>query len=908
MSISWDYRSTEQWASLLGLSCLPLHAREESRHAVLLDGRSSFLLCFDTDGELAQSQLPLSWAWSANLPHTIVLDENQPRLTLRRWDNPDYVLHRDVPATQQLEDLISDFDTDKHSGAPSVIEHLLQLFRQLRESLSEYRVPPVTVVKVFNSLIDVAQSIQGDTPDIPDIPRTLEDVLVRTLHDSSLLPRRAAQLPSTDFINLLIEPAPITGYRLSPSLLLRHAAGVLYQEAENDLTSAAYIQGRLFNDPAFVADTRAIRETHSETHYTPPALARLLAEVAVRAVLANHNSPNSLSILDPACGSGVFLLEALRALERSGFDGELLVTGYDISESAVEMAKHCLHRHLENSSHKFRHKLNIANTDAMERNWQADVIMTNPPFKSWSEMTDTERIGVKATLGPMYHHRPDKALAFFWKAVSELSSQGAIGMVMPAPFLEATYSLAVREAISGDENIAIDVLGVFRGFDYFRHATVEPAFVALNKSNAPDTTCAIAVADDSSADNVMRGVRKLLFGQQHTTSERVFRVAEASLSASSWTPRERSSFDLSTRLAELETVQVDQCFDQKLGIRTGNNSVFMKTGAELDVLRIPPSERTVFRRVAGQGTINNGAIISNSFVFYPYRANGTLLIDTESGLKNLVPTFYEHVLRPNKDALTSRKSLRTRKWWELSEPRPTWLAATTPKIVTTYFAARGGVAFDVAGDFAVVQGFAWLFRSLVSNEQQQLAYFACMNSSVFFAALRTSCPTVSGGQFDLSERFSSKVRLPNLVTCESRIVDKLCDFGTAILERRKWSLLELDVITADAYGLSPDHFGVEVSESEEERFDRLATKWKLETGHLSSMARKSRHESYRQIIEMGEIAIPMILADLKKQPTRWFHALHALTGSDPIPQSSRGITTEMTAAWLKWGKEHGYDA
>jgi len=92
----------------------------------------------------------------------------------------------------------------------------------------------------------------------------------------------------------------------------------------------------------------------------------------------------------------------------------------------------------------------------------------------------------------------------------------------------------------------------------------------------------------------------------------------------------------------------------------------------------------------------------------------------------------------------------------------------------------------------------------------------------------------------------------------------------------------------------------------EERFRRLAQAWKKETWFHSSITQKSIHPAYQQIIGMGSPAVPLILRELSRKPDHWFWALAAITGEDPVPDSSAGRLEEMTEAWLSWGREHGY--
>jgi hypothetical protein len=90
------------------------------------------------------------------------------------------------------------------------------------------------------------------------------------------------------------------------------------------------------------------------------------------------------------------------------------------------------------------------------------------------------------------------------------------------------------------------------------------------------------------------------------------------------------------------------------------------------------------------------------------------------------------------------------------------------------------------------------------------------------------------------------------------------------------------------------------------KFARLAARWRDERGPESSITRISMHPAYQQIIGMGDAAVPLILQELERAPDHWFWALNAIIGVDPVPESGRGVMSEMVKAWLEWGTQHGY--
>jgi hypothetical protein len=89
------------------------------------------------------------------------------------------------------------------------------------------------------------------------------------------------------------------------------------------------------------------------------------------------------------------------------------------------------------------------------------------------------------------------------------------------------------------------------------------------------------------------------------------------------------------------------------------------------------------------------------------------------------------------------------------------------------------------------------------------------------------------------------------------------------------------------------------------RFRHLAELWKRETVYLSNVVKKAMHPAYQGIIGLGEPAVPLILEDLKRDAADWFWALNAITGENPVQESSAGNVDAMAEAWLRWGRERG---
>jgi hypothetical protein len=137
-----------------------------------------------------------------------------------------------------------------------------------------------------------------------------------------------------------------------------------------------------------------------------------------------------------------------------------------------------------------------------------------------------------------------------------------------------------------------------------------------------------------------------------------------------------------------------------------------------------------------------------------------------------------------------------------------------------------------------------------------------------------------------------------------------CDGGTLVLsEMEAYRLLchaMVQRLPDKAFQRAAEAL-VEVYEVElRSHFSDLARRWKDETLFTSSSSDLYEHEAYKAIIQLGDGAVPLILAELEREPDHWFFALRTITGSNPVLPEDAGDVLKMASAWITWGKEHGY--
>src|SRR5262245_50941992 len=96
-------------------------------------------------------------------------------------------------------------------------------------------------------------------------------------------------------------------------------------------------------------------------------------------------------------------------------------------------------------------------------------------------------------------------------------------------------------------------------------------------------------------------------------------------------------------------------------------------------------------------------------------------------------------------------------------------------------------------------------------------------------------------------------------------------------------------------------------ESIEEKFRRLATVWRAETAYVSSSSDLVADPAFQEIVGMGPAVVPLVLRELANRTGHWHRAHRRITGADPVAPEDRGNLDRMAEAWLKWGKEQGYE-
>jgi hypothetical protein len=120
---------------------------------------------------------------------------------------------------------------------------------------------------------------------------------------------------------------------------------------------------------------------------------------------------------------------------------------------------------------------------------------------------------------------------------------------------------------------------------------------------------------------------------------------------------------------------------------------------------------------------------------------------------------------------------------------------------------------------------------------------------------------------------------------------------------------ELDDLVFGLYGLDASERATVRrflrQETVEEKFHRLAGEWRRDARLLSSSSRMAQLASYRQIVGLGQDAVPLLLREMRDNPNHWTLALHEITQAKPWGSEDAGNLARLSVAWTTWGRERG---
>ncbi len=478
-----------------------------------------------------------------------------------------------------------------------------------------------------------------------------------------------------------------------------------------------------------------------------------------------------LTIVDPACGSGAFLVAAFdaltgeygrseKALEALGealdFDifDEIVsknLYGVDVNSESVEITRLSLWLKTARRDHRLQNLeatirvgdslIEVAAFTARPFDWRAafpqvfaqggfDVVIGNPPYVRMELIK-----AVKPYLERHYVVAADRAdlyAYFFERGVGLLKPMGRLGFITSSTFFRTGSGEALRTFLT--DKLSIESVVDFGDTQVFEGVTTYPAILTLRKGNgAPAEVAFLAVRDEAPEE----------LGQVFGDDARNMPLSR--LGAGTWRFEDEELAHLRDKIAKGRRTLGEAYGEPLYGIKTGLNEAF--------VIDAPTHDR-LLKADKRSAEILKPFLRGEDVKRWRVEPEGLWLINTPRSKVDIdkYPAVRDW-LAPFKPELEKRATKQ--EWFELQQAQLAYQPKfDAPKIVYQDITAQNPFTFD-AGNHFLANTCYFLDR----GEAELLSY---LNSRSAWFFLTSVTNIARGGYFRLRSDFVSQLPIPEM--------------------------------------------------------------------------------------------------------------------------------------------------
>ncbi len=604
----------------------------------------------------------------------------------------------------------------------------------------------------------------------------------------------------------------------------------------------------------------------------------------------------SLTILDPACGSGAFLNQALDFLitEHHKIDDlkaqlfgsglvfsdiatailEKNIYGVDLNEESIEIAKLSLWLRTAQKGRKLN-KLNnnikcgnsliddpaVAGEKAF--NWQKefpeifakggfDVVIGNPPYVRVQQL-DYSTIDFLKGHFKTALKRVDISLCFIELSHKLMKNEtGLTSFITSNQFLTTEYGQAMR-ALLIDEYYLIECID-FGDLPVFQDAlTYVSIFTFINRRIEKFNYYWVDSISNAMSNN---------FGLPQA-------IEIKQLNTDNWNLKNYASSKTWKRVFN-NCSEISKIGNAWYGIITGADSIFIFKKDEY--LRTEIENELFIPLLRAQNCTKYHCLEPENYVLYPYKKEGdkTILLSEEELQQNF-PKGYQYLLS-HKNELESRKDSR-----DTFKGRPDWYCLTRfgqfdvfnkPKIVTPGEVKTHKFCLDFANS-----GFsgARVFAITIDDQMFDIKYVLCiLNSLLFRSYLQSFSSLKNGGFYSYSSNILNKAPIKHICLSEQNKFIKLADVIHNLINllhekkdrfiRRLTDNLNIEKVSSGIQNFAENDFKtlikqlskhkIQLSLSQQDEWEEYFISYKTEINQLQSEIEKLDKEIDQMVYEL----------------------------------------------------------
>jgi type I restriction-modification system DNA methylase subunit len=495
----------------------------------------------------------------------------------------------------------------------------------------------------------------------------------------------------------------------------------------------------------------------------------------------------NLKILDPACGSGAFLNQALEFLIkehndldelRRAYENELLslydieinilehnLYGVDINEDAVEIAKLSLWlrtaqrgKSLTNLSEKIVCANSLLNMPFSENSF--DIVIGNPPYvrvqglkSNYEDESKLYEAKYCSATG-----KYDLYALFLEMSFKMLNSNGKLSYILPHKFLISDFGSGLRGFLA--ENKAVESLLHFGSEMVFEDASTYTCIITLSHNNEKLNFKSI------SPKNIFD---EIIFDD----------INYEKLGSDKWSLSNQDTAKVLEKI-NLQPLKVKDVFAKIFtGIQTSGDDIFMLRGSIVndsfkgyskklnqEVILESHLMKPILK---GQDIKRNRPLETNLYIIYPHfiNTNNETKVLEEMDFSNKFPLAYEYLLNFKDELITKKIKYKTnpKYWYSLHRAREIKIFENE-KIVTPQLQNFPNFTYDIAKSYSDAGGY-----NLVKKDTCRANYkflLTILNSSVMWFFIKNTSAEFGGGYYYFKTAYLEPFPLPKLENLEQQ--------------------------------------------------------------------------------------------------------------------------------------------
>lgn len=462
---------------------------------------------------------------------------------------------------------------------------------------------------------------------------------------------------------------------------------------------------------------------------------------------------HTLTLLEPSCGAGAFLLPALDRLltacaahETDVRDATDAIVAVDLHAPSVETTRKATIKRLENAG------LSTTDAEVLAETWvqpadflldelpSADLVVGNPPYVRLEDVPKHLAAEYRARWTTM-GGRADLYVGFYERGLQSLNDDGVLAFICADRWMRNSYGKGLRGLIT-EGPWAVDTIVRLHDVDCFEEdVAAYPAITVLRRGPQKDGT--VVDADGTfDADHVPAAMAALAGGD----AEGAFTVATVDgwFGSDVWpegTPAELAQLaDHEHRLEPMEDVLRQTRVG--IGVASGADDVFITSDKDLaEPDRMLP---LVMARHIADGELN----WDPTYLANPWNGDGLVRLDDYPQLG----AYFER----HRDLLAGRHTAKKTpdRWHKTIDRVHGWLT-DTPKILLADMKARMTPVVEPGGLYPH-HNLYWIISTRWDLEV--LAGLLLSDQAELF--VRAYCVKMRGGTLRMQAQYLRKIRLP----------------------------------------------------------------------------------------------------------------------------------------------------